>query len=369
VKPELRQRRFRDCRRCITSADSVTLRPAALAGDVVTLIRKHMDRNSHSAAAAARIVRRIWWHRGLTLWLEMFVGLPLFVAGWVALSRGLPLKGVVLLLTPVAIALPLTVHVLFSRGTHARALIVWVRKFHQGDRALLEQRLLEHAVVDWGRLITLSDSSVNMDVGTRMMLTWQYGVAIACCSALVAFSQSDVSLFFSVLAAFGIVMWHRYSKRNTDLDAEATVARVVTAARARLRVDASSSLVLHCSKDGDDWRQAIIELSGLVDAAVVSVSETSANVDWEIEKLVSVLGADKVIVLTDGRRPIPPSLSAASVIPVPPTIGWWLPASRWREASLAVGSAVLARGIGTAPGDEPRDGRSDEQPPSEHATA
>jgi hypothetical protein len=78
---------------------------------------------------------------------------------------------------------------------------------------------------------------------------------------------------------------------------------------------------------------------------IVSAAEDSANVDWEIQNLISTLGTDKIIVLVDekdGTHPVPARLATVEIIKVPDKMRWWPGVRSWRDAEVTLGSAILA---------------------------
>jgi hypothetical protein len=302
-----------------------------------------MTSETWAQADARRIIASAWRIRKLTLWLEAVIGLPMMMVG-LMLARREPesLLTFLFLLSPFTVAIPVIAYRLVTHRSRPRAVVLWVRRFHRGKRATVEQAFLEHAVVDWGQLITLCDTAVDTDSASRMMLTWQYCTIVAVFVGITSWiAKVDLSQLLGLLAGFICFLGLRYKKVRVNLAGDTcNLDKIVTGMHARRMPDAGS-VVLRCPRDGDLWRQVIMDLSETVDAAIVSVAESSPYVDWEIQTLASRLGPDKMIILIDGAYPIPPLLKAAGIVNVPAKMRWWPSEQQWRSAAISLGSAIL----------------------------
>lgn len=304
--------------------------------------------NNEIAAAetnARSFVERAWRIRKLALWLEALVGLPMMIAGFV-LARSEPgsLRMFLLLLAPFTLALPVIIHRFVVHRTRRRTIVLWVRQFHQGKRAAIAQTFLEFAVTDWGMLVTLSDTAVDTDSATRIMLRWEYYAIFAFSAGIVwLIANGNLSGFLGTLIGFACVFGFRFRKARTDLTGESTkLANIVKRLHAQ-KLPSSGSVVLRCPRDGDLWRGVIKDLSQLVDAAIVSAGENSPYVDWEIQTLVHSLGPNKMVNLIDGACPLPPLLGSVGTLTVPAKMRWWPGEEQWRSAAITLGSAILTR--------------------------
>jgi hypothetical protein len=283
--------------------------------------------------------------RRVVLWLEALVGLPMMIAGFV-LARSEPdsLRMFLLILAPFMVAVPFVIHRFVVHRTRRRAVVLWVRRFHRGKRATIAQTFLEFAVTDWGMLITLSDTDLDTDSATRMMLTWKYYAIFGVFAGIVwLIANGDLSGFLGTLIGFACFLYLRSRKARTDLTSESSkLANMVKRIRAQ-KLPSSGSVVLRCPRDGDLWRRVITDLSLLVDAAVVSAGENSPYVDWEIQTLIHSLGPNKIIDLIDGVCPAPPLVGTAGTVTVPAKMRWWPGEQHWRSAAITLGSAILRR--------------------------
>jgi hypothetical protein len=281
--------------------------------------------------------------RKLTIWLEVIIGLPAMIAGFL-LWTSQSVSGVtkfLLIGAPFLAAIPLVAYRYSTQRTRPRAAVLWVRRFHRGSKATAEQKFLESAVMDWGQLITLADDSVDTDAASRMMFTWKYYVVIAVALTIVVLiTRSGATMLVGGIAGFGIALFIRWKQARVNLgDARAQLTKVLGTMRSR-RMPSSGSVVLRCPRDGDLWREVILELSQTIDAAILSPAESSAQVDWEIKTLASSLGVEKMIVLTGADEPSFPLPQAVRVLSVPARIPWWAE-QQWRSAAVTVGSAIL----------------------------
>jgi hypothetical protein len=84
-----------------------------------------------------------------------------------------------------------------------------------------------------------------------------------------------------------------------------------------------SGTVLNCPRDSDLWREVIVSLAPVVDAAVISVPENTPHVEWELNTLRAALGDGKIIVLTDAGNPPAVDTGMLPIIEVPKPVGWW----------------------------------------------
>jgi hypothetical protein len=75
--------------------------------------------------------------------------------------------------------------------------------------------------------------------------------------------------------------------------------------------------------DSDLWREVIVSLAPVVDAAVISVPENTPHVEWELTTLRAALGDGKIIVLTDAGTTPAGDTAMLPIIQVPKPVGWW----------------------------------------------
>jgi hypothetical protein len=294
-------------------------------------------------ADARRWVEGAWRMRKLSIWLEALIGLPAMVVGfllWASQSVS-DMAKFLLVGSPFLVAIPMVAYRYVTQRTRPRAAVLWVRRFHRGSKATAEQKFLEYAVMDWGQLITLADDSVDTDVASRMMLTWKYYVVLTAGFAIMALiTRSGTTMLVGGLAGCGIALFIRWKQARVNLgDARAQLTKILGTMRLQ-RMPRSESVVLKCPRDGDLWRDVILELSQTIDAAILSPADGSPQVDWEIRTLASGLGAEKMIVLIDAGQPNFPLPQSVRVLNVPTKMSWWAePQSR--SAAVIVGSAIL----------------------------
>jgi hypothetical protein len=302
-----------------------------------------METEADVHADARRLVDGAWRLRKLTIWLEALIGVPGMIVGFSLWANPLAsdMAKFLLIFSPFLVAIPLAAYRLLTQRTRPRAAVLWVRRFHRGSRATAEQKFLEYTVMDWGQLITLADDSVDTDTASRMMLTWKYYIVVAAGLAITALmTHSGVAAFVGGLIGFGVVLFARWKHARVDLgDTRAKLTKIVRAMRSR-RMPSSGSVVLKCPRDSDLWREVIVELSQTIDAAILSPAEGSPQVDWEIRTLANKLGAEKMLVLTDGGEPGLPLPQSVKVLNIPTKIPWWAE-QYWRAAAITVGSAIL----------------------------
>jgi hypothetical protein len=175
---------------------------------------------------------------------------------------------VLFVLAPFVAAAPFVIHRLVIDRTRARAVVLWVRRFHRGKRSTVEQTFLEFVITDWGQLITLSDTVVDEDSASRMMLTWKYCVIVAVFAG-IAWLISGLGLngLIGTLIGFGWVLRRRAKRARVNLASDSLeVGKMVDAIRKR-KLPSAGSVVLRCPRDGELWRRVITELSERADAA------------------------------------------------------------------------------------------------------
>jgi hypothetical protein len=292
---------------------------------------------------ARRLVEGAWRVRKLTICLEALIGAPAMIVGFFLWGNHFVSDTTkwLLIFSPFLVAIPLVAYRYLTQRTRRRAAVLWVRRFHRGSRATAEQKFLEYAVVDWGQLITLADDSVDTDAASRMMLTWKYHVACGALWAItVLITHSGVATFVGGLLGFGVALLVRGRRARLNMgDERVKLTEIVRAMRSRW-LPSSESVVLKCPRDSDFWREVIVELSQKIDAAILSPAESSPQVDWEIRTLATMLGTEKMIVLTHGDESGFPLPQSVQVLNIPTKIPWWAE-QQWRSAAVAVGSAIL----------------------------
>jgi hypothetical protein len=168
-----------------------------------------MESERDTQTDARRWVEGAWRMRKLTIWLEVIIGLPAMIAGFL-LWTSQSVSGVtkfLLIGAPFLAAIPLVAYRYSTQRTRPRAAVLGVRRFHRGSKATAEQKFLESAVMDWGQLITLADDSVDTDAASRMMFTWKYYVVIAVALTIVVLiTRSGATMLVGGIAGFGIAL-------------------------------------------------------------------------------------------------------------------------------------------------------------------
>jgi hypothetical protein len=328
-----------------------------------------MPTENAAEATAEAIVDAKWrlWKRTVRVAVRVAVlaGVPAMIVGLLLIwSDSAPLLVTVpLILTPFTVVVASGVRFHVARRRRPRAVILWIRRFHRGEKATTEQALLEACVMDWGRLITLADTAVDSDALTGLMRRWLtprpvyrrlYLILSVVALLVVWLAGMDVETIASLLAVpFCLVWLTRDRTRSATInvrDPHNDVTKALERAQSQ-KLSQAGSVVLRCPVDGDLWRQVISYLSTRVDAAIVSAPESSAQLHWEIRTLIeSGLGARKMIALARAGEPgMRDSLLAdMGVIDAPSKIRWWWVGDQrmLRSAGLTIGTAILTARTG-----------------------
>lgn len=107
-----------------------------------------------------------------------------------------------------------------------------------------------------------------------------------------------------------------------------------------------SGIVLNCPQDSELWRNVIDYLAPLVDAAIISAPERTAQLDWEVTRLQPVLGFPKMCLLKSAATATHSIPDGINVIDVPARGSWWRNyrvsyfGTAWKTATAAILRAI-----------------------------
>jgi hypothetical protein len=204
-----------------------------------------------------------------------------------------------------------------------KSVVIWVRRFHRGEQSRMEQQFLEGAVNPWGKLITLADSNIHSASGSRAVI-WLMVILVGGEGLAAALGLIDPMIFYTGLGFGGFFVWIWARKGKVGLKPADWTKKLEIAKNSRSVFAAGlSGVVLNCPVDSDLWREVIVSLAPVVDAAVISVPENTPHVEWELTTLRAALGDGKIIVLTDAGTPPAGDTAMLPIIEVPRPVGWW----------------------------------------------
>jgi hypothetical protein len=178
-----------------------------------------------------------------------------------------------------------------------RSVVLWVRRFHCGEQSRMEQQFLEGAVNTWGRLVTLADSNIRSASASRSVI-WL--MAIMCGAAVLAAALGLIRplTLYGGLGFGAFYAWTWIRKGRAGLKADDWTMKLAILKEGRSIVAAGlSGIVLNCPPDTDRWREVIQSLAPVVDAAVISVPETTPQLEWELATLKTSLAPSKSLFL------------------------------------------------------------------------
>ena len=204
-----------------------------------------------------------------------------------------------------------------------RSVVIWVRRFHRGEQSRMEQQFLEGAVNPWGKLITLADSNIHTASASRAAI-WLTVIMVGGLGLAAALGLVNPVVFYGTLgyAAFSLWSWAR--KGKVGLKPDDWMKKLDHLKKSRsVFVAGLSGVVLNCPVDTDLWRDVIVSLAPVVDAAVISVPENTPHVEWELTTLRAALGDGKIIVLTDAGTTPAGDTAMLPMIQVPKPVSWW----------------------------------------------
>jgi hypothetical protein len=204
-----------------------------------------------------------------------------------------------------------------------RSVVIWVRRFHRGEQSRMEQQFLEGAVNPWGKLITLADSNIHSASGSRSAI-WLLVILVGAEGLAAAQGLLNPMIFYTGLGFGGFFVWTWARKGKVGLKpADWTKKLALVKESQSVFAAGLSGVVLNCPVDSDLWREVIVSLAPVVDAAVISVPENTPHVEWELATLRAALGDGKIIVLTDAGATPAVDTGMLPIIQVPKPVGWW----------------------------------------------
>jgi len=204
-----------------------------------------------------------------------------------------------------------------------RSVVIWVRRFHRGAQSRMEQQFLEGAVNPWGKLITLADSNIHSASGSRAVI-WLMVILVGGEGLAAALGLINPMIFYTGLGFGGFFVWIWARKGKVGLKPADWTKKLALVKKSQSVFAAGlSGVVLNCPVDSDLWREVIVSLAPVVDAAVISVPENTPHVEWELATLRAALGDGKIIVLTDAGTTPAVDTGMLPIIQVPKPVGWW----------------------------------------------
>jgi hypothetical protein len=204
-----------------------------------------------------------------------------------------------------------------------RSVVIWVRRFHRGEQSRMEQQFLEAAVNPWGKLITLADSNIHSASGSRATI-WLIVVLVGGEGLAAATGIISPMVFYTSAGFAGFMLWNWVHKGKIALKPKDWTKKLAAVKKSRSIIASGlSGVVLNCPVDSDLWRDVIVSLAPMVDAAVISVPENTPHVEWELTTLSAALGPGKIIVLTDAGVIPAVATEKLPIIEVPKPVGWW----------------------------------------------
>jgi len=204
-----------------------------------------------------------------------------------------------------------------------RSVVIWVRRFHRGEQSRMEQQFLEGAVNPWGKLITLADSNIHSASGSRSAI-WLLVILVGAEGLAAALGLINPMIFYTGLGFAGFLAWNWARQGKVGLKPADWTKKLDHAKKSRSVAAAGlSGVVLNCPVDSDLWREVIMSLAPVVDAAVISVPQNTPHVEWELTTLRAALGDGKIIVLTDAGTTPAGDTAMLPIIQVPKPVGWW----------------------------------------------
>jgi hypothetical protein len=131
-------------------------------------------------------------------------------------------------------------------------------------------------------------------------------------------------IFYTGLGFGGFFVWIWVRQGKVGLKVSDWTKKLEVVKKSRSIAAAGlSGVVLNCPVDSDLWREVIVSLAPVVDAAVISVPENTPHVEWELATLRAALGDGKIIVLTDAGTAPAVDTGMLPIIQVPKPVGWW----------------------------------------------
>ena len=204
-----------------------------------------------------------------------------------------------------------------------KSVVIWVRRFHRGEQSRMEQQFLEGAVNPWGKLVTLADSNIHSASGSRAVI-WLMVVLVGAEGLAAAMGLINPMIFYTGLGFGGFFVWIWVRQGKVGLKVSDWTKKLEVVKKSRSIAAAGlSGVVLNCPVDSDLWREVIVSLAPVVDAAVISVPENTPHVEWELATLRAALGDGKIIVLTDAGTAPAVDTGMLPIIQVPKPVGWW----------------------------------------------
>lgn len=204
-----------------------------------------------------------------------------------------------------------------------RSVVIWVRRFHRGEQSRMEQQFLEGAVNPWGKLITLADSNIHSASGSRAAI-WLVVILVGGEGLAAATGLLNPMILYTGLGFAGFLVWNWARQGKLGLKPGDWMKKLDHLKKSRSVFAAGlSGVVLNCPVDSDLWREVIVSLAPVVDAAVISVPENTPHVEWELATLRAALGDGKIIVLTDAGTTPAVDTGMLPIIQVPKPVGWW----------------------------------------------
>jgi hypothetical protein len=303
--------------------------------------------------AAERSVQdymRIAFGFGLPAALGLFVSLFAALAG----QPFRPVVGSVLLASAVCYATALW----FMRPHLPGRTVLWIRRFHQGDRSRRLQQMVAFATTPTGNFITLADGDVMTESENPQTAQWYFAVIVGVLFSVLLYLENDPAwvggpavgvLWYGVYR--GLAAWAR-RRALTERNLEKKLGRAIRAARWHI----GANSVFRCPRQGDLWMKAIRFTSNHVAAVIIFADEDSPGLSFEIDLLLKSgrLGPRNMVILHSGASPDVvshhPELADAWSVQVPPRLSSWWPISRaGLTLSYLVRAAAMSEPGASAP--------------------
>lgn len=223
--------------------------------------------------------------------------------------------------------------------------VLWIRRFHRGSQSHCEQSFLESVVAPTGRLITLADSDLQNWAGARLSRFLFITIAIFSAACLVgkAFGlgvskEALIGLFIGVGTGGRLVDGGQI--KLTKANWEKQLHSLLHKKSLEMYLGGA---VLTCPQNSEIWREVIESLAPSVEAVIISATECTPQIEWEVRTLRTALSARKMVIFeTGGDLSRLPIFEGMSILDVPGKVPRFPRGETWKSAAAIIGAAINA---------------------------